>query len=142
MVTRSKARVKTRGVALSKDPLPKECVDVPIVNGPLPGANGGIPKVDAQLLKGKGLKGGGKSKSTMAQVPVVSPNSFDVLNGPGEASGSNDMDTSNIQIGALVPSICVDGNQYKEGGVWQHVTRKGNSNGRGGAVSSSVSPCG
>ncbi|GAA0185599.1 hypothetical protein LIER_32887 [Lithospermum erythrorhizon] len=134
MVTRSKACVKTRSVALSKDPSPKECVDGSLVNGSLPGVNGDIPKVDAQLSKGKGLKGVGKAKTTMAQVPVVSPNSFDVLNGPGEASGSNDMDTSNLQIGALVPSICVDGNQDKEGGEWQHVS--------GGAVSSLVSPCG
>ncbi|GAA0160352.1 hypothetical protein LIER_16926 [Lithospermum erythrorhizon] len=92
MVTRSKARVKTRSVALSKDPSPKECVDGSVAGGSLSGVNVGIPKVEAQLLKGKGLKGVGKAKTAMAQVPVVSPNSFDVLNGPGEVSGSKDED--------------------------------------------------
>ncbi|GAA0152125.1 hypothetical protein LIER_37428 [Lithospermum erythrorhizon] len=95
MVTRSKTRVKARGVAPSKVPLLKEGIDVPIENGPLSGIIGGVTKVDAPLLNGKGLKGVGKVKTFVAQVPVVSPNSFDVLIGPGETSGTKDADTSN-----------------------------------------------
>ncbi|GAA0165662.1 hypothetical protein LIER_40033 [Lithospermum erythrorhizon] len=76
MVTRSKARVKAQGVAPLKESLPKEGVNVSIANGMLPETVGSVDK-------GKGLKGAGKVKTTVSQNPVVSPNSFDVLNGPG-----------------------------------------------------------
>ncbi|GAA0152348.1 hypothetical protein LIER_37473 [Lithospermum erythrorhizon] len=142
MVTRSKTRAKARGVALPKDPSPKECAHVPIDNGPSPGVIGGVTTVDATLSKWKGLKEAGKAKAFVAWVQVVSPNSFDVLNGPGEISGTKDVIASNIQMDALASSACVDGTHDKDGGMWQHMTRKGNSNGRGGAASSSVSPCG
>ncbi|GAA0142617.1 hypothetical protein LIER_03473 [Lithospermum erythrorhizon] len=83
MVTRSKARVKARGVAPPKESLPKECANVSIVNGSLPEAIGSVDMVASPTIKGKGLKGVGKVKTIVSQVPVVSPNSFDFLNGPG-----------------------------------------------------------
>ncbi|GAA0173699.1 hypothetical protein LIER_27261 [Lithospermum erythrorhizon] len=106
MVTRSRARVKSRGVAPPKEPLPKDCVNVPIESGSLPGVIESMDLVDSPSIKGKGLKGVGKVKTIAAQVPVISPNSFEVLNGLGRTSGTHDADVSNVQTGALVPSLC------------------------------------
>ncbi|GAA0157970.1 hypothetical protein LIER_15114 [Lithospermum erythrorhizon] len=141
-VTRSKARVKARDDAPPKQSLPKVNVNVPTVNGSLSEAVGSEDMVISPSNKGKGLKGVDKGKTIVSQISVVSPNSFEAPNVSGGTSGTHDEDVAKIQICDLAPSSSGKANQDNEGGVWQHVTRKGHSNGRGGAVSSSVSPCG
>ncbi|GAA0176406.1 hypothetical protein LIER_29407 [Lithospermum erythrorhizon] len=137
-VTRSKARAKARDAAPPKESFPKESVNVSTVNGSLPEADGSEDMVISPSKNGKGLKGVGKGKTIISQIPVVSPNSFDALNVIGGTSGTHDADVANVQMGDLVPSSSRNANQDNDEGVWQHVTRKGNSNGHGGVVSSSV----
>ncbi|GAA0146407.1 hypothetical protein LIER_06372 [Lithospermum erythrorhizon] len=141
-VTRSKTRVKARNDSPPKESSPKACVNV---SAPLSDVVGSEDMVFSPSKNGKGLKGVQKDKTIISQIPVVSPNSFDALNimgGGGGSSGSRDADIVDVQMGDLVPSSTENANQDNEEGVWQHVTRKGHSNVRGGAISSSVSPCG
>ncbi|GAA0141968.1 hypothetical protein LIER_35485 [Lithospermum erythrorhizon] len=138
-VTRSKARAKARNDSPSKESSPRESVNVSI---PTSAAVGCADMVCSPSKNGKRLKGVGKDKAIISQIPVVSPNSFDVLNAMGGSSGTHDADIVDVQMGNLVPSSTGNANKDNEEGVWQHVTRKGHSHGRGGAISSSVSPCG
>ncbi|GAA0156048.1 hypothetical protein LIER_13632 [Lithospermum erythrorhizon] len=90
----------------------------------------------------KGLKNSGKDKIVISQNQVVSPNSFDVLKTIGGSNCTQDADIVDVQMGDLVPPSTENARQSNEEGVWQHVSRKGHPNGRGGALSSSVPPCG
>ncbi|GAA0169346.1 hypothetical protein LIER_23858 [Lithospermum erythrorhizon] len=145
-VPRPKANAKAKGVGSSKAPLPKENANAPIGNSPLPGAVGCVAKASVPFPKGKGpvsiLKGAGKANAHIAPVSLVSPNSFEALNGAGEISGTKDLVDVKIvmDVGALGSSTCVEGAHGTDKGTWQHVVRKGNSKGRGGAVSTLVSP--
>ncbi|GAA0162215.1 hypothetical protein LIER_39371 [Lithospermum erythrorhizon] len=141
-VTRSKTRVKTRNDAPPKESLLKVNVNVPTVNGSLSEVAGSEDMVISPSNKGNGLKGVDKGKTIVSQIPVVSPNSFEALNVSGGGGGTHDEDVIKIQRCDLAPSPSGKANQDNEGGVWQHVSRKGHSNGHGGAVSFSVSPCG
>ncbi|GAA0185596.1 hypothetical protein LIER_32884 [Lithospermum erythrorhizon] len=126
-VNRLKTRFKNRQNAQSKASLPKQGTN--IVVGSSSEVNTSIDKVPPLLNKGKGLRGVDKGKAIVSQLAVVSPNSFETLAD----------DISDTPMGDLAPSVLENANH--EEGVWQHVTRKGSANGRGGAVSSSVSPC-
>ncbi|GAA0173731.1 hypothetical protein LIER_27288 [Lithospermum erythrorhizon] len=137
-VTRLKARVKNRNNAPHKASLPKPGNN--IVIGSSSAENECVDMVTPPLNKGKGSKGVDKGKAIASQIAVFSPNSFEALNITGGTSETHVEDVSDVQMGDLVPSVL--DNADHEDGVWQHVTRKGSTNGRGGDVSSSVSQCG
>ncbi|GAA0149887.1 hypothetical protein LIER_44092 [Lithospermum erythrorhizon] len=126
-VNRLKTRFKNRQNAQSKASLPKQGTN--IVEGSSSEVNASIDKVPPPLNKGKGLRGVDKGKAIVSQIAVVSPNSFETLAD----------DISDTPMGDPAPPVLKIADH--EEGVWQHVTRKGSANGRGGAVSSSVSPC-
>ncbi|GAA0156242.1 hypothetical protein LIER_13777 [Lithospermum erythrorhizon] len=137
-VFRPKTRVKTHNNASHKASLPKASNN--IANGALSKEIESVDMVTSPSNKGNGSKKMDKGKAIASQIPMVSPNSFEALNNMGGTSGTHDEDVSNVQMGDLIPSAL--DNADHEGGVWQHVIRKGSPNGRGGAVSSFVSQCG
>ncbi|GAA0162659.1 hypothetical protein LIER_18700 [Lithospermum erythrorhizon] len=138
-VTRSKARVQARNDSPPKESSPRDSVNVSTISS---AAVGSAEIICSPSKNGKGLKGVGKDKAIISQIPVVLPNSFDALNAMGGSSGTHDVDIVDVQMGDLVPYSIGNATKDKEEGVWQHVTRKSHSNRRGGAISSSVSPCG
>ncbi|GAA0150774.1 hypothetical protein LIER_09637 [Lithospermum erythrorhizon] len=137
-VFRPKTRVKTKSNASNKASLSK--VGNNIENGILSTENGKVNMVNSPLNKGSGSKKMDKGKAIVSHIPIISPNSFEALNNIGGTSGTHDVDVSNVPMSDLIPSAL--NNADHEGGVWQHVTKKGSSNGRGGVVPSSVSQCG
>ncbi|GAA0168452.1 hypothetical protein LIER_23165 [Lithospermum erythrorhizon] len=114
-VTRSKARVKARNNTPPKDSLPM--VGNNIANGSLLEANDNVDMATSPSNKGMGLKGVDKGKAIVSQIPVVSPNPFEALNGMGGTSGTQDEDVANIQMSDLVPSSSEKTNHNNEGGV-------------------------
>ncbi|GAA0155996.1 hypothetical protein LIER_38193 [Lithospermum erythrorhizon] len=121
-VTRSKTRVKSRNNAPPKDSLPM--VGNNIANGSLLEANDNVVMATSPSIKEKGLKGVDKGKAIVSQIPVVSPNPFEALNGMGGTSGTQDKDAAKIQMGDLVPSSSEKTNHNNEGGIWKHVLKK------------------
>ncbi|GAA0158258.1 hypothetical protein LIER_38608 [Lithospermum erythrorhizon] len=134
-VTRVKTRVKPRNDSSFKESSPKDST-------PSSAINEREDLVGSSSENGKGLMNSGKDKAVKSLNQVVSPNSFDVLKTIGGSNGTQDVDIVDVQMGDLVPPSTEYVREGNEEGVWQHVSRKSHPNGRGGALSSSVPPCG
>ncbi|GAA0167289.1 hypothetical protein LIER_22257 [Lithospermum erythrorhizon] len=133
--TRVKTRAMSRNDSLIKESSPMDSTNLSAVNER-------EDLVGSSSKNGKGLKHSGKDKAVISQNEVVSPNSFDVLKTIGGSNGTQDVDIVDVQMGELVPPSTENARQGNEEGVWKHVSRKGHPNGHGGALSSSVPPCG
>ncbi|GAA0164576.1 hypothetical protein LIER_20174 [Lithospermum erythrorhizon] len=133
--TRAKIRAKPRNDPPLKDSSPKDATPSSVVSER-------DAMVGSSSKNGKGLKNSVKDKEVTPLNQVVSPNSFDVLKNIGGSNGNQDGGIVDVQMGDLVPPSTEHACHGVEEGVWQHVSRKGHPNGRGGALSSSVPPCG
>ncbi|GAA0187369.1 hypothetical protein LIER_34657 [Lithospermum erythrorhizon] len=133
--SRVKTRSQTRNDPPLKDSSPKASTPSSTVND-----QGDL--VGYSSKNGKGLKNFGKDKAVISQNQVVSPNYFEVLKTIGGSNCTQDADIVDVQMGDLVPPSTENARQSNEEDEWQHVSRKGHPNGRGGALSSSVPPCG
>ncbi|GAA0185496.1 hypothetical protein LIER_32784 [Lithospermum erythrorhizon] len=136
-VFRTKTRVKTKSKAPNKVSSSKGNNIIEKSTLPMEKESGFL--VISPQNKGPGSKKMDKGKAIASSIPMVSVNPFEALKNIGGISGTHNDDVTNDQMSVSIPSA--SNNAEQEGGMWQHVKRKGGSNGRGWAVSASVSPC-